>query len=277
MPSNPRPNIESIKDIILSDEAYTRHPFAKSEGERSYKFEIINGKKHLYYFGSAHTNKIGDPLFTEIKAAFDGTKPQLVLVEGVESINSNKEETMAKGKKMSLEDSIKYGESGYALKLAIDAGIDFESPEPSFNIEIQMLLDSGYSKKDIFNFYMYRSVYQYQRENQERSVEGLGRFLKFHSEKFNGWSENEIGSFVNELYSGIELNSQKYEKSTDPIPWKGQKQLVTNEIARASSNFRDKYIIGKMAEALKRYDKIFVVYGASHAVKQEPAIRALLA
>lgn len=278
--TRPELDIESARGLILTDEQYIKHPFTKSE-RRSYTFVIVKGNKYLSYFGSDHTKKPGDPLFAEINQAFKEAKPQLVLVEGVEFINDRKEEIKDISKKMSLEDSIiQRGESGYVFKLAIDTNVDFESPEPSFNLEIQMLLDCGYSKKDIFTFYVYRSIYEYQREHEEKNTRSLKEYLLPHLEKFrtsSGWSKEEIDSFVNELFSDIDLSSEKYKKESDPIPWEADKQVVTNNISRTSSSFRDRYMVERIAEALKKYDRVFIIYGSGHAVKQEPAIRALLA
>jgi len=273
-------DIESIKDLILTAEQYRDHPFAKSEGQRSYVIEVKKGSKHLLYFGSEHTNEIGDPLFDEIKQAFVGVNPQIVLVEGMEHINDKKERLKEESKKVSLEESVEQGENMYALKLAIDAGVDFESPEPRFDLEIQMLLDNGYSKKDIFTFYIYRTVHQYKRDHKQKSTrEGLREYIAPYIRDFrisSRWPKEEIDDFENELFLNLDINSEKYEMETDPIPREGQKQLATNEVSRASNKFRDRYMVGRIAEALKKYDRVLIVYGTAHAVQQEPAVRALL-
>ena len=64
----------------------------------------------------------------------------------------------------------------------------------------------------------------------------------------------------------------------DPIPWeeKKDKQTTLNRIGEASSLFRDKKIVSDIADALKTHKRVFVVYGASHAAMQEPALRKAL-
>jgi hypothetical protein len=280
MPSGPKRNMEAIKARILSDKEYLHHPFVTVERQRSYVFEVTKGSKYLSYFGSDHTTEIGDPLFPKIQKAFEDARPQLVLVEGMESINDSKEEVDEIARNISLRESMEFGESSYVLKLAIDSGVEFESPEPNFSLEIQMLLDKGYTKKDIFTFYAYRDIYQYQRDHKDRHMEALREFLAPILQKLrvsSKASQEEITSFTNELFSDIDLNSDKYAKESDPIPWPEHPQVVTNDISRASNDFRDRHIVERIAEALKNYDRVFVIYGATHAVKQEPAIRALLA
>jgi hypothetical protein len=46
-----------------------------------------------------------------------------------------------------------------------------------------------------------------------------------------------------------------------------------NRIGSASSLFRDRKIVSDILEAFKTHDRIFVIYGASHAVMQEPALK----
>ncbi len=273
--------VENAKKLILTNDEYVEHEYNKSEVDpRSYVFDIEKGNKKITYFGSSHINKIEDPLFGKIRESFNETKPQIVYVEGMNSINKRKEEVKSFLNTLSLEDVVeKYGESGFALNLAIDNNLDFESPEPDFNIEIEKILEKGYSKKDIFNFYAYRDVYQYQRMNDKRNVEDLAIYLKPHFDKFknsSGWDNTEIESFIQELFSNIELDSEKYSSETDPIMRNKEEFKVTNEISKVSSDFRNEYIVERIAEGLKNHDRIFVVYGASHAVVQEPAIRFLL-
>ncbi len=46
-------------------------------------------------------------------------------------------------------------------------------------------------------------------------------------------------------------------------------------VVEASSLFRDRNIVIEIAKTLETHNRIFVVYGASHAVMEEPALRKL--
>ena len=50
-----------------------------------------------------------------------------------------------------------------------------------------------------------------------------------------------------------------------------------NRILRESSLVRDKYIVKQIQKYWKEGKDIFIVYGASHAVMQEAAIRYIVA
>jgi len=271
--------IEHLKELILTDEQYREHPFATTESERAYLLELKKGDKQLVYFGSPHIYDPEDPLFEEIQRKFVEFKPEIVYVEGREFINTQKDKVREVLGKESLESVKLDGESHYVLKLAVDAEIDFESPEPDFSKEIAALLEKGYVKKDIFTFYMYRVIDQYQRLHGEKSIEGCKKHLGNSFRQFrkeSGWEAEELDKFESELVSELDIEDRKkYRRQVDPIPWEGNPQSVINEISRQSSSFRDRFILERITEGLKKYSRVFVIYGSAHAVKQEPALRSL--
>lgn len=270
---------QNPQDLLLTDEQYRETAFAKNE-QRSYVFELENGEKKIVYFGSSHTNDPEDPLFQQIQEKFQESAPEMVYIEGWRSANERKEQIRETLKKENIEDVKKEGESHFALKLAVDAGADFESPEPDFSDEINYLLEKGFSKKDIFYFYMYRDIDQYLRQNKNRSMDECAKYLRPYFARFkkdSDWEENELNLWQEEILSELNVeDDEKYNSAVDPIPWEGKPQIVLNEISRNSSNFRDRYILQRIIEGLKKYNKIFVVYGSAHAVKQEDALRAAI-
>ncbi len=272
-------NIENLKDLILTNEEYRNHPFANTEDERSYVFEINSGEKKIFYYGSSHTNESNDLIFKEIKKEFDRINPDIVYIEGWQSINNKKDAVREFVKKESLDETKLEGENHFTLKLGIDAGKDFESPEPDFSKEIVYLLEKGFSKKDIFFFYIYRDIDQYQRQHKERKLEECKKYIESEFKIFrrdSGWDGAELDLLEKEIVAELDVhNVDKYHLQVDPIPWEGQPQTVLNEVSRNSSHFRDEYIFERITEGLKKYNTIFVVYGSAHAVKQESALRAL--
>lgn len=272
--------VEELKDLILTNEQYKDQPFAHAEGERIYTFELTNGQKKILYFGSAHTNNPDDPIFEDIKKRFDELDPEIVYVEGWRSINDKKDAVREGAKNFSLEETKSEGESHFTLKLAVDADADFESPEPESSQEITYLIQKGFSKKDIFFYYIYRDIDQYQRQNKERSAEECKKYLKPYFKgmrRDSGWDDIELDALEQEVLTDLDVDDpEKYHAQVDPIPWEGKPQTVLNEISRNSNNFRDRYIFERIADGLNKYDRLFIVYGSAHAVKQEPALRALL-
>lgn len=140
-------------------------------------------------------------------------------------------------------------------------------------------MEKSFSKENIFKYYLYRDIDQYQRQNHERSEDKCKKYLEPYLAEFrtaSGWDTAELAELEQELLSELEVDNRlKYLSQVDPIPWDGNRQTVLNEVARASSNFRDRFIVERIAVGLEKYDRLFVVYGASHALRQEPALRAL--
>jgi hypothetical protein len=271
-----------LKKLILTSAQYAETPFAHDEGERKYVYELNVGKKKLCYFGSDHSNDPDDTLFVDIKNTFERVNPDLVMIEGWGSINNQKERAIDRFGKISEGEAKEKGEPHFVLKLAIEAGVDFESPEPPLKAEVTYLIEQGFSHKDIFFYYLYRQVHQYQREHgQKLSVEDCLCDLKLEQSQFmqaSGLDEVEVDNYFSRFMSELDINdTQKYGDLADPIPWPEKEQTVYNEISSGSSQFRDEYIYERIVSCLDTHDSVFVVYGSAHAVKLEPALKALFA
>jgi hypothetical protein len=103
-------------------------------------------------------------MFTDIENRFQQFKPDVVIVEGIPSLSEKKELAKQKAKEISRDEVIeKFGEPGFTLKLAAEADINMESPEPKYGDEINHLLGLGFTQNEIFAFYMYRYISQYHR------------------------------------------------------------------------------------------------------------------
>lgn len=275
------PPLEEVKAAILSNEAYREHPFAtNTEGKRTYVYELSDGARTLTYFGAQHTHDPENPEFDEIKETFDKANPDIVYLEGFgEYINNHKQEVRERGQEVTPEEAKERGEMFYTLKLAIDAGIDFESPELTRADEIRQLEASGFSRDDIFNFYFARSVDGYQRQAKELSREACLEYISRSLDNVrtaSNWPKEEFDALEQKAIDGLQVQDlDTYKASVDPIPWEGKPQVITNDISRRLSQLRDEYGVERIAEGLKHYDRIFVVYGSAHAVRLEPALRML--
>ncbi len=263
--------------------------YAKSEHDTPYIFRLNKGNKELIYFGSPHTNKIKDPIFSNIRELFDSTNPDCVFVEGMSQLEEIKADptkytTSIESVKNMLDDEIvlKYAEPGFGIKLAVEKGIDFYSPEPKFKDEIAHLLNSGITQEEIFVEYVYRQLYQYYRNNEASSVEEYLQGIITELAQATHWDNFEYTvenaeSIGRDIWGDrADIHTSKYiVERTDPTPRENDFQTRITLAAQASSNFRDQYIVKKIQEGLERYDRLFVVFGASHAYMQRPALEKL--
>lgn len=218
--------------------------------------------------------------FKILRLHFNNANPDMVYVEGWRELNDRKFEAKQALKDHTLEDTIPDGEPRFTAKLAMDAGTDFESPEPDFGEEIKSLYDKGFQDKDIFTFYIYRDIDQYIRQHESPTKEGCKSYLQScfsNFRKSSGWDNGTLDAYEKAIVNELNVEQgEKYKIAVDPIPWPSAPQSVFNEISRASSTYRDHYILERIKQGLEKYDRLFIVYGSAHAVKLEPALRAII-
>ena len=143
------PKIEPKQEKVAKTMSFEE--YAEMHHETPYVFEIESGDKKIVYFGAEHSRDPENSMFGEIEQKFRDANPQIVFVEGMTNLEDRKQEDIEKLKEKSREEVIKeLGEPGFALKLAVEAGIEIESPEPKFDEEINYLVEHGFNRDKIF-------------------------------------------------------------------------------------------------------------------------------
>jgi hypothetical protein len=284
-----KPNNEKeyIPEIMTWEEyaAHNRHA-------NPYVFELKKGGKELVYFGAMHSNDPSNPMFDQIRAKFAETRPDSMFVEGwahLEEIKADPER-YARGiemmKNATYEEVIqKSGEAGLGLKLAVDAGIDFYSPEPKFSDEVAHILEQGFTKEEAFVEYVHRDLYQYYRNHEKIPVEQYleSNIIKSFKDATNwegfDYSIEHLEKIGKEIWgdkADIRVPDFSSER-TNPVPEEEEFKTRVTEVAKASSKFRDVYMVKALKDALKTHNKPFVIFGSSHAYMQRPALKKLFA
>ena len=156
-------NMTQAEDLIMTSQGYATCPALEvlRENNGVYRFKLEGADKTLFYFGAPHSNDPKNPLFEKIKEDFIAIQPDMVLVEGCENLTNTlerKKQTITHaGRENDIENIIRtHGEPLFTLKLAVDAGIDFESPEPDFKEELASLQTQGFEPESIFAYYVDR-------------------------------------------------------------------------------------------------------------------------
>lgn len=280
--SEQEPNsVEVAQEAVMTAEQY-----AEIEHDIPYIFEVESGDKKITYFGAGHSWDPDDPMWIQLKGMVTGAQPNMVIVEGFENLANRKEEATEEAKKYNEEEIIgRHGESGVVLKWATELGIDFDSPEPSDREQFKFLEQQGLSKDSIFAQQFFMMIPQWQQYTDKPDFKEFAQKQIDRFEHNTNWSDFEysyehLEQIAEKIWGeGINLaDPGYYHDRTDPIPWADKKkdQTEVNRVSEASNRFRDQYMISRIAEYLQTHDRIFIVYGASHAVMQEPALRKLL-
>lgn len=219
--------------------------------------------KRLLFYGSRHSNDKNNPMFKDIERYFYDTHPQIVLVEG--DFNKNKYSDM--------DSAIARGESAYVTYLAQKEGIPLGSVEPPMPLQFQTLLGE-YSKEKILLMYLFRQLYQYQRQNQnvkidfERETQDYASSLAKQGLPLN---EDDLkpGSIIDTLkrYLNQDINNSSWaDIDYYSIVYKSGSEI--NEIYQKVLDMRNQYLLDTIKDNLDKYDRVFIIMGGDH-VKSE--------
>ena len=110
----------------------------------------------------------------------------------------------------------------------------------------------------------------------------MQEFLSSHTDKYRrflNWPDLVISTdLIKDIYKKIfdqELNIEDekiFSRITSPVDI-GSK---INELSRSQSEYRNEYILDQIEKYWNEGYNIFIIYGAGHAVMQEPVISSLI-
>ena len=273
------PKFEEFDIMSIDDYYKTPHTFPYS-----FKIESPN-KKQLLFYGEMHSNDPKNKQYQEIENAFNDFKPDLVVIEGINKLSKNspkniKDTSILKIKSESFETLInKCGAPCYVCKIAADNNIPVICPEPPEKDKIDWLIKKGFTQDQIFALWSFEVVNQYLRLQQKPPFDDY--ISPFLSHFKNQWAWQDYDFSINQmkrvgnLFYGIELNLQDtlfYDRRTSP----NSDGTIINKLSAKDTYFRDNYIVNEIKGYLHDYNRIFIVYGASHAIMQEKALRKLM-
>lgn len=259
------------KNLLISFEEYST-----IKHNNPYVYSVESQNQFLLYFGAEHKKNPLDPQFELIKEKWNeflkkiGKSKSVVIFEGIANLDD----------KTTIEEAIKkYGESGAVVNLAKEAGIPFIRPEPIINYEAEDLLKE-FTKDEIFYFYVIRSLSSWLRSADLADFKNfIERIVQRYKTEL-GWADYNF-SFDPTI---IRIHAEIFNKNFDLIDKDFISKIVSpmhhksriNDIARMSTTIRNLEILRTIEDYWQRGYNIFIVYGASHAVMQERAIKNLV-
>ena len=282
-----REYIEQPEQKKFTDSIMTAEQYAELEDhDEPYRYELKAGDKELVYLGVAHSANPEAESFKTIKQDIETIHPDLVMIEGRSGINGIPQEKLKEvaDNYSSNNDAIKrHGESAFTAKVAIENGIRVNSPEPPDSEKIKYILEQGISKEAVFAEAIVTLLHQYHWLEEKPALEEYLEQYRASFENETKWEGFDL-SFdhykeLHKKFTGKEFDindKETIERLNDPIPWEGRKYTEVNKVAALSSEFRDRYMVEQIQKEFEKVDKIYVVFGASHAVMQEPALRKLM-
>jgi hypothetical protein len=270
---------------LMTYEEYAQRAQELDKGG-TYDFSISTPEKTISYIGTSHSFDPNDPFFADLEAKFILQHPTSVFIEGVVVPNARKKEMFDYLRtQMTREQAIQEGgEALFTLWLAAkhehpEHEIAAYCPEPDFNSEITAVETAGFSREDILAYHIYRLVQQFIASGGNPDRSSFVTYLNRHIEPFTripGWDGTEIEQLTTKIADTVDFSDpNKYIDLSDPIPWEGKEMTATNKVAAATNRFRDINIVNTITQLSDRNS--LVVYGKTHAIMQEPALRHKLA
>ncbi len=263
--------MEDIKSSLMTYEEYSERSITPG---KSYIYEIEKDDRVLYYIGVAHIYNLTDQQIEGMRTKFaefvqkTSGRDRIVLVEGgIRPVAESEEEAMKSG-----------GEPNLVTFWAAGENIDIFSPEPDRQQEANHLLEQ-FSKEEVMHYYFARQVNQWNLMKRPVTLDThMERTLKRHQDLLN-WE-----GFDFSLENMIKIHQQIIGKEFNPEDWQLFQDLsdprkniaAANKVCAESSRFRDTHIVSEILRLWGEKKNIFIVYGRTHAIMQEPALRKLL-
>ena len=238
---------------------------------RPYVLQLKGGTGELLYFGVGHVYRLDDPQVAEIERRFAEFRPTLVL-------NESQTPPAEATRELAVE---RYGEPGLVSFLAAKHNVPIRSLDPPRMQEIGYLLSTKrWTTEQVMLFYVLRRVSENNKKATPRPADELVQQALDATAKAPGFeglpkTVAEFEASVKRLLPSVA--DWRKVKSTvfDPNPDLG---LYTNDVAYASSQYRDKYMVKLLAEEVRhKGGRVFAVVGSSHVVMQESALKKMLA
>jgi hypothetical protein len=224
------------------------------------------GSGELLYFGARHTYAPADPQLEMIESAWRTFRPDIALTEGGHPpIEKSCGEAVRK-----------YGEPGFVRCLAARDDVPTTSLDPTLAEEVAALR-TRFPRERIKLFFVLRGVSQYVQRSGTDGVDAeTTRVLGFYADTPGLSGAPHTVSQVQAAYEVAFPGHGRYSSVRpgwfDPV----RGDTFLNAISRASSDYRDTYVVRRLAAHLERGERVFAVMGGSHVVMQEPALRAML-
>ena len=220
-----------------------------------YLIERQCGAGRLIYVGSRHTNDPAHAQNALIEELWRQLEPQIALNEGGNPPTySDRDQAIRMN-----------GEAGLVRYLAGRDKVPVKSIDPPRRLEVQWLLET-FDAGRVKTYFALLQVNHHRRNPVEPFDQLMTRVFR------NLESIPELAGVKPMRVEDLEVAYDDVQAWWfDPM----RQDHWTNQVSRASSNRRDRFMIEQIHAALRDGKRVFAVVGASHVVMQEPVIRSL--
>jgi hypothetical protein len=245
-----------------------------------YVFVLHNKDKNrqLTFFGTEHNNNINNKqwkiLEREWREFVKNTQPEkrVVFLEGGFRVISDLKYLDENRKIIGLEVVQRYGESGAWFYFSQDDQKEVIFVDPKFNDEAEYLLKK-FDKNIVAYYFFARYFGSYINKQNITFDEALKQAVATTHDRTHESFSGIIDDYkkIHQQFFSHELDESQIEvvrKASWPIRY----DSPSNEVARQSTMFRNKYILEQIKKYWEQGKNIFILFGAGHAVAQKPVL-----
>ena len=230
-----------------------------------------NGQKQLVFFGAVHVREVNHPQFGALEDLFLVQKPQIAFNEGGQITKQYRLREAA------IEAN---GESGLLKYLSDRQGIAMMDGDMSVKDEFKALLERFPNEQ----VYLYMAVERFLNPYYQGYTKDLSYKEAFQKEyvdylEQNGFKltpEQKTMAYLGALYKKYFGQPLDPEHLVELHDYYLTDTGIFGKIGRASKEIRDQALLTKIDQALNKYDRVFVAFGASHWVAVQPALQYII-
>jgi hypothetical protein len=233
-----------------------------------YVWEDSAGIKHLAVVGTLHTRDPRAPMYIEIERVFERLRPDLVLHEsrGPERADTLRDRAIERG-----------GGIGHAHYLANRQGAVIQSGDAPERAEFAALLER-YPAEEVLVFLTSQRLLGGYDPDSAAVAQAYPRFFTGYLHEYglpfrDGWDTWSGFLRTYARVMGRPLTASSWDPDwVSPIRDAGR----LSEIARASTEFRDEWLLNAIRQELQDHDRVLVIFGGWHVVALEPVLGSVL-
>jgi len=229
-----------------------------------HSFPYILRLGSLLMFGSRHTNDPGDPQLAELERLWREFRPQVAFSEGgIRPRAADHDQAIRR-----------YGEPGLLRFLSDRDQVALRNVEPP-EMQEAAAMAARFPPERVKLFYYLRHLSSPADESASsdtRRASALNSVRQRQQLAGPPRSVDEADGLAAALLPRFMPGHEIPHEWFDPA----RTGTFLNEVARASSEYRNCHIIPLLLEAARSGKRVFVVIGGSHVIVQEPALRSAL-
>lgn len=258
------------KELLMTYDEYNT-----IEHEEPYTYILNKNNQYLYYFGSRHSFDPKDTQFETIEKFW---------IDFTEKTNGQKSIVFLEGRnRPALETKEKAilegGEMHFVAYLAKQQGIKTFSPEPPDKLQFEKALEH-FSKEEIGYYFFARVCYQWNRMIDKPDFDiYINRFL-VRDARGSGWVDFDFSikhfSDIHKKIFNTDFNKDDKDFFYSIINPTTEKSIINKVSKFIGSELRDIHILEEIEKVWKDGFSLFIIYGSTHAVTQEPVLRDLI-